>query len=589
MEYFYLKSGAGATHRANTTLYTSGDKMVIALADVTSNYLVARRWVWECTTTGVSSASSPAWPSSVTQDVTTVTDGAAVWTARKAGFSSGSTASWAFSHIRMDWLTTAMVAGDTMYVSNNHAGSSATAIIIALPGTLTSPNRILCVNDGVASPTALATTSSEITNNTGSNGMNISITGSGYVYGISFGANPFATTAYAAIFLNGSSGNSNDKQTYELCTFKLPNYNFNVNSISMGFGDNANGSMEVFWVNCNYDVASGLLSNIGLNRCSFVWKGGTLVSPVTNILSFAGATGHRANVLIDGVDLSVNGASRYILASGLLATAKMFIRNCKINSALAGLMSGTIACAPGKIEMYNCDSADTNYKCWVELYMGSIKDFTTLYPAGTDGIKLNTVAVPLSYKMASNSSCQYPLMPLVGMDRIVVNEVTSSQTATLEIIHNESALLKDNEVWAEVDYPLTSGSTQFTTLSDCAADVLATGSTQTASTVAWDSGLSARANSTPYSIGSIIKLASNAGRAFICTASSGNSAGSEPGGYATAVDGDSITDGSCTFKAMKRQKLVVTFTAAEQGVLRIRPVLAKPSTTIYVGQKAGIS
>jgi hypothetical protein len=112
------------------------------------------------------------------------------------------------------------------------------------------------------------------------------------------------------------------------------------------------------------------------------------------------------------------------------------------------------------------------------------------------------------------------------------------------------------------------------------ADYYATPAAQTTSTAGWDNGLTARANSTAYSLGNIIKLASNAGRAFICT-SAGTSAGTEPAGYATAVDGDSITDNTAIFKAMRRQKVSVSFTAAEQGPIYARVCLGKASATVW--------
>src|SRR6188508_3468017 len=102
MASFYLKSGAGAIEYSNRA-WTLGEKMVPARADNSTNFAVARKWVWEVTTAGTSSA-TPAWPAvSATQDVTTVTEaGGVIWTARKPGFSTGSTASWAFAGINAD-------------------------------------------------------------------------------------------------------------------------------------------------------------------------------------------------------------------------------------------------------------------------------------------------------------------------------------------------------------------------------------------------------------------------------------------------------------------------------------------------------
>ena len=104
MAAFYLKSGAGATERANSTAYTAGMRMVLLRTDTTANYLVARKWVWECTTMGTSGAAVPAWPATVTQDTTTITEGLLVWTARKPGYSSGTTAAWTFAGIFKEYV-----------------------------------------------------------------------------------------------------------------------------------------------------------------------------------------------------------------------------------------------------------------------------------------------------------------------------------------------------------------------------------------------------------------------------------------------------------------------------------------------------
>ena len=105
---------------------------------------------------------------------------------------------------------------------------------------------------------------------------------------------------------------------------------------------------------------------------------------------------------------------------------------------------------------------------------------------------------------------------------------------------------------------------------------LATGSALTASSAAWDCA-TARANSTAYSVGNTIKVSSNTGRLFVCT-TAGTSASSLPGGYATAIDGDTITDGGATFKAMWRFKQTITTgTIRWAGLITAYPKVAKAS------------
>ncbi len=75
---------------------------------------------------------------------------------------------------------------------------------------------------------------------------------------------------------------------------------------------------------------------------------------------------------------------------------------------------------------------------------------------------------------------------------------------------------------------------------------------------------------------------------FFCT-TAGTTAGSEPAGYATAVDGGSVTDNTAVFRAATRQKLSVTITPQLKGFLHARVMLAKASTTIYVDPKLAVA
>jgi hypothetical protein len=70
---------------------------------------------------------------------------------------------------------------------------------------------------------------------------------------------------------------------------------------------------------------------------------------------------------------------------------------------------------------------------------------------------------------------------------------------------------------------------------------------------------------------------------FVCTIA-GTSASSEPGGYATAIDGGTVTDGGATFKAMWRFKqTVATGTVRLAGLITVYPNVGKASLNgIYI-------
>ena len=114
----------------------------------------------------------------------------------------------------------------------------------------------------------------------------------------------------------------------------------------------------------------------------------------------------------------------------------------------------------------------------------------------------------------------------------------------------------------------------------------------TADTSAWDTAATARANTHAYALGDIIKLSSNPDRLFFCT-TAGTSAGSEPGGYASAVDGDTVTDNTAVFRAGWRFKTTVTLTSpdpAQAGNVNAWFYMGPESAqTIYVDPKVAVS
>jgi hypothetical protein len=174
----------------------------------------------------------------------------------------------------------------------------------------------------------------------------------------------------------------------------------------------------------------------------------------------------------------------------------------------------------------------------------------------------------------------------------VWNSVTATnRTVTLQGAYNGTALPNNNDLWIEVDYLGTASSTDGTRATTGIANPLSSPSALTASTMAWDSAATARANSTAYVIGNFIKLASNPGRLFICTAN-GTSAGSEPAGYATAVDGGSVTDGGATFRALVRFSIAVTLSTPqpqEAGYIVTYIKGVKLSSTFWVDPTATLS
>jgi hypothetical protein len=151
--------------------------------------------------------------------------------------------------------------------------------------------------------------------------------------------------------------------------------------------------------------------------------------------------------------------------------------------------------------------------------MGDVYSESTIVRTGgaSDG------TTPISRKMTSSANAKF-FAPLESDDVFAWNETTgSSVTVTAETM-TDNVTLTDAEAWVEVEYLGTSGFPLGSGASDRAADILATPANQTTSSEAWTTT-----------------------------------------GLTTPV----------------KQKLSVTFTPQEKGLIRARVMLAKASTTLY--------
>jgi hypothetical protein len=183
--------------------------------------------------------------------------------------------------------------------------------------------------------------------------------------------------------------------------------------------------------------------------------------------------------LVEGLDLSEFSSSLNIASA--VGSARLIIRNCKLPASWAGSLYTGTKIAGARIEMHNCDSADTNYHMQIEDFCGAIVTETTIVRTGgaSDG------TTPISWKMASNSTAEYPLLTLDTPEIVVWNStVGSSITVTVETV-TDNVTLTDAECWLEVQYLGTSGRPLSTVITDAKADVLASAANQTSSSETW--------------------------------------------------------------------------------------------------------
>lgn len=439
------------------------------------------------------------------------------------GNNADSGATWALAKANIGSL--ALAAGDTGFVSQNHAETGAASITLALAGTLATPSRILCGNDAAEPPTALATTG--VASATGAN--TITVSGHGYMYGLALKAGSGSASGSVQILLGWTAG---EVQIFENCAFWIEGTAAG-SSIQAG-RDNGAAPSTLRWRNCDVKFANtgqGLL----LGSADFHWRGGSILSGSSAITRLFNAENTRAaQCTLDGVDLS-NAATGLVLVTNSTSRAVKYVfRNCKLPASWSGSIFTSAPNVGTRGEMRNCDSADTNYRLWVEDYAGSIKSETTIIRTGgaSDG------TTGLSWKMASSANAEFPTHLLESPEIEIWNDTTgASKTVTVEIVHDSAGAgsggkFQDDEIWLQVQYYGTSGFPLGAHITDCKADVLATAANQADSTETWTTT-----------------------------------------GLAGPV----------------KQALSVTFTPQEKGQFVVRVVVAKASKTVYVCPKATVS
>ena len=378
---------------------------------------------------------------------------------------------WALAKADLAGVSAIDTAGDTIWVSDNHAETT-NSPTFAGAGTNASPTRLLCGDDAAEPPTALATTAT-VTPGSGS----ITFNGSLYCYGITF------ITAQGML-LARSAG---DHQTFENCPMHFTGANSQV-----GPSGTANVSTDVKFINCNLKPLSNT-SSFGVSG-KFEIRGGAMVSGgSTNTNGYFARAGDRTHtdILIDGFDFSAVGATMSLFITDTAGNIKATIRNCKMPASWSGsLVTGTIGVGQS-FELYNCDSADTNYRLWCQYYEGDVKSETTIVMTGgaTDG------TTPIALKMSTTANASYPSVTLRSPEIFKRNETTgSSKTVTVEFVHDTNVAagqgagtanaFRDDEVWLEVQYLGTSGAPLATLITDTIS-VVATPADQASSSVTW--------------------------------------------------------------------------------------------------------
>lgn len=396
---------------------------------------------------------------------TTTADNTVTWTS--LGLASGF-AAWANPHARAQAVaaSTWAAAGNTIFVSNNHAETQSAAMAIPVgASTMAAPFKIYCVNDSTAPSSTLATTATITTTGT----SNLQINPFHYTYGITFtcGTGSSATTLFHGI--------NNCYGLYENCTFALASTSA-TSAISQNSGNSTASYNE--YINCTYKFAAVgqaiqlAWTSIFRNGCAFAPSG----SVPTTLFNFTGSASRGGEAIIRDCDLSAITGTLVNVGSGQAMTVQF--HNCKLGAAVA-LTTGTSGTMGGaRVQLHNCDSANTNYRTALADYPGTVQQETTIVRTGslaTDG------TTPISWNVVTTANSTFHT-PLVSEDISIWNDSTSSVTVTLYLISNTT--LKNNDFWADVEYLGTASFPQGV-VSTSRMTPLATAATLTSDSSTW--------------------------------------------------------------------------------------------------------
>lgn len=522
-----------------------------------------------CTTAGTSgNGAEPTWGAVGA----TTADNTVTWTTLKTG--GAKFANWAGPSAGMLHITAATwgdADGQIYYLGSDHAEVKTTSGgQMTSRGTTASPAQILSVNRaGSMPPVAADLQAGAVLENTGNSNMDINGWW-GRVYGVTF---KVGTT-------NGNiRPTATGDKYFDNCTFWL---NTSAASASFFWSNVANvGRWRFKSCKFRFGNASQRINNSGSCLTEYIDcsidGAGTAPSAV-----FAGG-GNGSMTHCTGCDWSLATTNLTNIGSGVNHGESWLFEGCKVNASLTDLFSFTGSTAEGVVYAY-AERCDNGVKNWQQ----HLKTFTGQMDAVSNVQRANGAQAPdaqhFSWKVVTNVNANYGPGRINTPRMLSYNAVTAANiVVTLFGIANTPAMPTDIECFITIDYPGSASSNLFTHYSSF-GDTISGGAALTADTSVWSDGATARVNSTAYALGDVISVGSNPNRIFFCT-TAGTSANPEPAGYASAVDGGSVTDGTAVFRAGWRFKITKTLSTPQPqlvGNIIVQAGIGKASSTIYI-------
>lgn len=530
---------------------------------------------FRCTTAGTTGGAEPSWNLGLNA---TTNDNGVVWTECTGQEAYQAAGNWTAPAANLQVIigssgrapSTWTAAPDNVFIASDHTETWSTNL------TWNQINQVTCVTvAGSSLPPAAASIATGAAVNTTGTGS-ITLGRSGAFYGVNF-----------TIGNGGSSANLTVGGVSTSGTVVIE-----AGTITYG---STNSGTRIYIGSTNASVVSSISSLVLINSVlafghasqgiafntvgsTFEWyntPSNALQGTIPNNLITYTYNRDNPNVVIRNVDLSALTGNILQTSGGSNALlGNVVVTGCKLN-ATTQLAGNLRVMSPAmNLVMTNSDNASAN--SIARAAYGAVGSSTAGIQASTsiyrDGGATAGSGVPYSWYVTGSAtgtggSPTYQGHPITPPIRLWNTALGVAKTITINGIANKAALPTNLICFLEVQYLASSGATQVTSLSGGPGPIYpAVGTNVTANSETWGTGAAARANSTAYSVGDAIRVSSNAGRLFFCT-TAGTSSGSLPAGYASAVDGGSVNDGTAVFRAGWRFSMSLTVTPQKEGWL----------------------
>lgn len=392
---------------------------------------------------------------------------------RSGAAGAGTGADWANAYTTLAAALTGKAAGDTIYVSEDHAETQASAMTLSPGGTIANPVRVICVDHlGTVPPVSADLRSSATVTTTGTSSITFSGGGGTTYRGIIFNA---GTGAGAGQIILPNSAST--LLAFDNCSLRL--VSTGGGKILLGNGGFVGCYVDLHNTTVSFAGTGQGFSNVGVH---LRWRNtaSALLGTIPTTLFDWSSNARSGIVEVDGVDLSAAGAGKTLVGNTNTNAARASFNNCKLN---ASVTKTAVPVTPGSLEVdfYRCDSSGTNYAFHRERYAGVLDHETTIIRTGG----ANDGTTGLSWKIVTTANANVDA-PFESPPIAIWNDTTgSSVTATIEGIWGGGAVPNDDEIWVEVQYLGDASSPQGSFVNDGKADPLATAAGQASSSETW--------------------------------------------------------------------------------------------------------